>query len=487
MAKVQHEVQYNDVLIVGAGLSGICAACYLQDRLPGLSYEILEGRAQMGGTWDLFRYPGIRSDSDMYTLGYSFRPWSGEQAIAQGGDILRYLEETAQERGVDKKIRYQRRVVEARWSSADNLWTLTVEDAQGQRHQRRCKFFWACTGYYSYQQGYTPDLPGLEDFKGDVIHPQHWDQGLDHGGKRVVVIGSGATAVTLVPALAQEAAHVTMLQRSPTYIVSMPSRDATAAWLKEHMPEGSAYQLTRGKNILYGIYTYFMSRSFPRLARHTILKGVQEALGQDYEIAPHFTPSYKPWDQRVCLVPDGDLFEAIRAGRAEVVTDHIEAITPDGVRLASGRHLEADLLVTATGLQLELLGGASLWVDDQAVDLSEHTMYRGVMLSDIPNMALCVGYTNASWTLKAELACAWTCRLLEHMQRRGYVRCWPMPPEGEEPRTPLLDLTSGYIRRARHILPRQGQRTPWKLYQNYILDKITLERAALEDGVLRFV
>lgn len=480
------QIQHSDVLIVGAGLSGICAACYLKERLPGLSYEILEARPQLGGTWDLFRYPGIRSDSDMYTLGYSFRPWQGEEAIAQGGDILRYLQETVQEYGLEEKIHYQQRVVDAAWSSQDNRWTLTIEDAQGQ-HQRSCDFFWACTGYYSYQQGYTPDLPGLADFQGQVVHPQQWGPQVEHAGKRVVVIGSGATAVTLVPALAQEAAHVTMLQRSPTYIVSMPSRDAIAAWLKEHLPSQSAYQLARGKNILYGIYTYFMARSFPKLARDTILKGVREAMGEGYDIAPHFTPSYKPWDQRLCLVPDGDLFEAVKSGRAEVVTDKIEAIEPEGVRLASGRLLEADLLVTATGLQLEVLGGAGLSVDGQPVNLSEHMMYRGVMLSDVPNMALCVGYTNASWTLKAELACAWVCRLLEHMRARGYVRCWPMEPQGQGSDTPLLDLDSGYIRRARHLLPRQGQRTPWKLYQNYILDKITLERGALEDGTLRFV
>jgi monooxygenase len=474
-----------DVLVLGAGLSGVAAAVYLQRRCPHKRFALLEARDQPGGTWDLFRYPGIRSDSDMYTLGYSFRPWTGADAIAEGGDILRYLMDTIEEYQLSPHIHLGRRVERADWSSAQRRWSLQVHDrASDTRQTWTCDFLWACTGYYRYDHGHAPRWPDQERFQGRLIHPQRWPADLDLRGKRAVVIGSGATAMTLIPAIARDAARVTLVQRSPTWVFSVPRQDPVAAWLSARLPAATAAQIARWKNILYGIYGYQVARRFPRVARDFLSQQVQAAIGP--ERARHFQPTYDPWDQRLCVVPDGDLFEAIRAGRVDLVTDHIDAFTPTGLRLRSGQALDADVIITATGLELQLLGGAEIALDGQPVDLHQHVVYKGAMLSDIPNAALCVGYTNASWTLRCELACDFVCRLLLHMEANGYKTCCPTLPAGERAERPLLDLSAGYVQRALHLLPRQGERAPWRMYQNYLLDRALLRGGRLEDGALRF-
>ncbi|MDB4991481.1 MAG: flavin-binding family monooxygenase [Myxococcaceae bacterium] len=475
-----------DVLIVGAGLSGIGAAYHLQARCPHKTYAIIEGRADLGGTWDLFRYPGIRSDSDMYTLGYSFKPWTNAKAIADGPSILRYVRETAREYGIDKHIRFEQRVTRASWSSADASWTVEIERGPTREPTRmRCNFLFMCSGYYDYDKGYTPDFPGIERFAGRVVHPQKWTPDIDYAGKRVVVIGSGATAVTLVPELAKTAAHVTMLQRSPTYVVSRPAEDSLANKLREHLPSMAAYGATRWKNVLLGMAFYGLSRQQPERMKSMFLRGVRARLGPDYDIDKHFTPSYKPWDQRVCLVPDGDLFTAIRKKGASVVTDHIESFTETGIKLRSGQELEADIIVTATGLNLQVLGGVELSVDGQHIAANTRMTYKGMMYSDVPNMALAVGYTNASWTLKVDLTSEYVCRLLQHMDDTGTRQCTPRrdPSVSEEP---WLDFTSGYVQRSIDKFPRQGSRAPWKLYQNYARDLLSLRYGPVEDGVMEF-
>jgi cation diffusion facilitator CzcD-associated flavoprotein CzcO len=476
-----------DVLIVGAGLSGVCAAYYLQARLKRYSYAILEARAAIGGTWDLFRYPGIRSDSDMHTLGYSFRPWLGAKSITDGASIAAYVRDTAAAYGIDRKITFGCRVVRAAWSSAAARWTVTAVLGPAQTEVTyTCRFLFMCSGYYDYEQGYLPDWPDTAAFRGRLVHPQFWPEGLDTAGKRVVVVGSGATAVTLVPALAETAAHVTMLQRSPTYIVSRPAVDAAAQWLYRNLPQRAAHALARWKNVLLTMYFYRLARRQPERVKAGMLALVRKQLGPDHDIATHFTPRYNPWDQRLCLVPDGDLFATIRAGRASVVTDTIERFTADGLRLGSGRDLAADVIVTATGLKLKLLGGVAIEVDGAPVDLSRTVNYKGMMFSDVPNLALALGYTNASWTLKCELTARYVCRLLAHMQARGYDRCTPRrPAEGVE-ESPLLGLTSGYITRAAGMLPRQGAKAPWRLHQNYAMDMAALRFGALRDGVMEF-
>ena len=479
-------MEHVDVLIVGAGLSGIGAACHLKLRCPGKSFVLLEGRDAMGGTWDLFRYPGVRSDSDMYTLGYGFRPWREARAIADGPAILNYVRETAEEYGVDRKIRYGHRVRRASWSSADAKWTVEAEAGPEKRVVRlTCNFLYLCTGYYDYESGYVPDWPGVERFGGQIVHPQKWPQDLVYAGKRVVVIGSGATAVTLVPALAERAAHVTMLQRSPTYVVSRPAEDRAANWLRRRLPARSAYALARWKNVLLSMFFYSLARSRPGLMKRMIAKGVRRQLGQDYDLK-HFTPHYDPWDQRLCLVPDADLFRAIRDGRASVVTGHVEAFTETGVMLQSGEHLEADVIVTATGLVLKLMSGLTLFVDGVPVDLSKTLVYKGMMYSDVPNLVSAFGYTNASWTLKCDLTAEYACRLLNHLERRGYDWCVPRsndPSVGEEP---IVNFTSGYVQRALRALPRQGTRKPWRLHQNYVRDLSMLRYGSVEDGVMEF-
>jgi monooxygenase len=479
-------MEHLDVLIVGAGLSGIGAACHLRQNCPGKSFAILEGRGAIGGTWDLFRYPGVRSDSDMYTLGYRFRPWRDAKAIADGPAILNYIRETAAEYGIDRKIRYHHRVKRASWSSADAVWRLEAEAGPEKRVVRlTCGFLYLCTGYYDYESGYTPEWPGVERFGGRIVHPQKWPQDLDYAGKRVVVIGSGATAVTLVPAMAERAAHVTMLQRSPTYVVARPAEDKIANWLRRRLPARTAYALTRWKNVLLGIFFYGLSRARPEIMKRLIAKGVRKQLGQDYDLK-HFTPQYDPWDQRLCLVPDADLFRAIRAGRASVVTDHIETFTETGLRLRSGEHLEADIIVTATGLVLKLMSGLELVVDDALVDLSKTIVYRGMMYSDVPNLASAFGYTNASWTLKCDLTAEYVCRLLNYMDRHGYNRCTPRRNDPTVTEEPVISFTSGYVQRAIHSLPQQGSRKPWRLHQNYALDLLSLRHGTIEDGTLEF-
>ncbi len=478
--------EHLDVLIVGAGLSGIGAAYHLQKNCPDRSYAILEGRETLGGTWDLFRYPGIRSDSDMYTLGYSFRPWTNPKAIADGPSILAYVRDTAEAYGIDKKIRYRRRVERASWSSRDARWTVEARDTEtGEIVRLTCKFLFMCAGYYDYDAGYTPEFPGRERFRGQIVHPQLWTPDIDYTGKRVVVIGSGATAVTLVPSLAERAAHVTMLQRSPTYIVSVPERDRIADWMRERLPIGSAYALTRWKNVLFSMAFFAYCRRFPEQAKKFLVGQVHKAMGNTVDVGTHFTPTYKPWDQRVCLVPDGDLFKSLRDGRASVVTDHIETFTEKGIRLRSGQELEADLIVTATGLKLKFLGGLQLEVDGQRVDPAKTMTYKGMMCSDVPNLAFAIGYTNASWTLKVDLTSEYVCRLLNHMRDHGFTTCVPRrDPSVSE--APLMDFTSGYVQRALADLPRQGSVAPWKLYQNYAFDMMTLRRARLNDGALEF-
>jgi monooxygenase len=479
--------EHVDVLIVGAGISGIAAAYYLQTRCPKKTYTILEGRNVIGGTWDLFRYPGVRSDSDMHTLGYSFRPWREEKAIAGGPSILKYIRETAAAYGIDQKIRFGHQVRCATWSSADATWTVEAETGpDGEIACFTCNFLYMCSGYYDYAHGYTPDWPGIERFAGRIVHPQQWPDDLDYDGKRVVVIGSGATAVTLVPALAERAAHVTMLQRSPTYIVARPSEDAIANWLRQHLPASVAPGAARWKSVLFGMYFYNLARRKPTETKQAILKMTRDQLGPDYDIEKHFSPSYNPWDQRLCLVPDADLFTAIKSGKVSVVTDTIETFTETGIRLRSGEELAADIIVTATGLSMKLMSGARLIVDGKPVDVSKTMSYKGMMYSDIPNFATAMGYTNASWTLKCELTSAYVCRLLNHLARHGYTHCTPRRRDPSITEEPLLTFTSGYIQRAMDKLPHQGSQRPWKLYQNYALDLLSLRFGRLEDGTMEF-
>ena len=476
-----------DVLVVGAGISGIGAAYHLQTRCPGKTYAILEGRETMGGTWDLFRYPGIRSDSDMYTLGFSFRPWTNPKAIADGPAILQYLRDTAEAFGIDRKIRYGLRVERARWSSREAKWTVDVREvSSGRTIHYTCGFLFMCAGYYDYNAGYTPELAGKERFRGRVVHPQQWSPDVDYEGKRVVVIGSGATAVTLVPELAKKAAHVTMLQRSPSYVLSVPERDPIADWLREHLPSEPAYAITRWKNVLLGMGFYNYSRYFPAHARKLLVGLVNKQIGHRVDIDPHFTPSYKPWDQRLCFVPDGDLFEALRSGRAEIVTDHIESFTETGLRLRSGATLDADLVVTATGLNLKFLGGLGFDVDGEHIESSDTLVYKGMMFSDVPNLAFAVGYTNASWTLKCDLTSAYVCRLLNYMSEHGHTQCVPRRNDPSLKAEPIINFSSGYVQRALDQMPKQGSFAPWKLYQNYALDLLTLRHAPIADGAMEF-
>ena len=474
-----------DVLIVGAGISGIAAGYYIDKRCPGLTWQIVEARASIGGTWDLFRFPGVRSDSDMYTLGYRFRPWRGEQAIADGAAILRYIKATAREFGIDKRIRFQQRVRQISWSSAQACWTVDVEPSAGERYQLRCKFLFMCTGYYRYDRGYTPAWAGMDDFQGQVVHPQAWHSDIDYRGKRVVVIGSGATAVTMVPALARDAAQVTMLQRSPSYIVSMSARDELALRLQTWLPFGLGAGLTRWRLILRSLIQYRFARSNPDEARAAMLAGIRSELGNDFDIERHFNPRYQPWDQRVCLVPDGDLFKAMRAGKVQVVTDRIQRFEEAGIVLASGERLPADLIITATGLVMRILHGVRILVDDAEIELGDTLSYKGVMYSGVPNLASAFGYTNASWTLRAELVCEYVCRLLQHMQRRDFAQCTPRLPDDMQPAA-FVDFTSGYVQRALPSLPKQGKRHPWKLYQNYLKDILMLRFGRLHDGALEW-
>ena len=475
-----------DVLIVGAGLSGIGAAHHIHAAFPWRSYAILEAREASGGTWDLFRYPGVRSDSDMQTLGYRFRPWTQAKAIADGPSILDYIRDTASSAGIDRHIRYGHRVISASWSTADSLWT--VEVSHGDETVRMTtRFLYLCTGYYHYDGGYTPDFPEIERFGGPVIHPQAWPEDLDYTGKKVVVIGSGATAVTLVPAMTDKASHVTMLQRSPTYILARPGEDKLANRLRRLLGDSLGYKVTRWKNVAMSTLIYKLSRRRPGMIRSFIRDNTVKLLPAGYDVDTHFKPRYDPWDQRLCLVPDGDLFQAIRRGDASVVTDEIAGFSTDGIRLKSGAELPADIVVTATGLRLLAFGGIRLTVDDHEIKLPETLAYKGMMLSGLPNFVFTIGYTNASWTLKADLVSEYTVRLLRHMDSHGFSQCMPVQDGPKVTERPLMDFAAGYVQRSMHEFPRAGSRRPWQLGMSYANDVVRLRHGRIDDGTLRFL
>ena len=491
-------IEHVDVLIVGAGLSGIGAACHLRRDCPDLSFAILEARGAIGGTWDQFRYPGIRSDSDMFTLGYSFRPWTGATSIADAASILSYIRDTAGEYGVDGQVRFGHRVVTAHWSSATARWTVTAHrtdtrddphhDARDDTHQETvaltCSFLFVCSGYYRYDQGYRPEFPGEQAFAGPIVHPQHWPADLDYTGKRVVVIGSGATAVTLVPSMAGRAARVTMLQRSPSYVAALPATDRMATRLQRWLPRQVAARAIRWKNVLFSVATTALSRHRPEMLKSMLRRNVVKRLPAGFDVDTHFAPTYNPWDQRLCVAQDGDLFRAIRSGAADVVTDHITEITSSGIQLTSGRHLDADIIVSATGLNVLAIGGMVLTVDGREIELPDTLAYKGMMLSEVPNFALTVGYTKASWTLRSDLVARYVCRLLRHLTDGGYQIATPIAPQlGEGDLAPLIDLEAGYIRRSLDLLPRQGPSTPWRLEQNYLRDRRLMRRGPLTDDV----
>tara|TARA_A100001391_G_scaffold178050_1_gene142329 strand:- start:10323 stop:11819 length:1497 start_codon:yes stop_codon:yes gene_type:complete len=476
-----------DVLIIGAGLSGVGAACHLSRDCPDRSFALIERRPRMGGTWDLFRYPGIRSDSDMYTLGYNFRPWTDPKVLADGTSIREYIVDTAREYGVEDKIHYGLRMLGADFSTETSLWTVQVEhEESGERETYTCQFLLCCTGYYNYDEGYKPTFPGEDAFKGQVIHPQHWPENLDYAGKKVVVIGSGATAVTLVPAMAGEAGHVTMLQRSPTYIATVPERDEFSVRLRRFLPEMAVYRMARARNIGLQRLVFKLSKKRPGLVRRALLSAARRQLGDDIDMK-HFRPSYNPWDERLCAVPNGDLFKVLRKGQASIVTDHIDTFTENGLRLKSGEELEADIVVSATGLNVQLLGGAELSVDGETREPNDVLVYKGVMLRDVPNMAMVFGYTNSSWTLKADLVAEYVCRLLNYMSRKGLRQVTPRDAEGCDTDTSFLDLQSGYVQRAAHKLPRQGSKAPWKVLSNYLYDLPRLRYGRIDDDTLEFV
>ena len=486
----KEENELVDVLIVGAGLAGVGSACQLRRRSPELSFTILESRAVSGGTWDLFRYPGIRSDSDMYTYSYGFKPWVNKSAIADGGTILEYIRETADEYDLNQHIRYNHKVVSAQWSSTDNLWTVTVtrSDTQSDNEEPltiRCRFILSCTGYFDYEKGYTPEFAGIDDFQGEIVHPQFWPERLDYKDKRVVIIGSGATAVTLVPSMAGDTASLVMLQRSPTYIAKVPAEDPWLKPLAKYLPNSWVFRSIRWKKVLMQQYIYRLSRKNPQGLRRYLLNEVRKELGLDYDVDTHFTPSYNPWDQRLCAVPDGDMFTAIREDKAEVVTDHIDHFNSSGIALKSGKHLDADIVIVATGLQLKFGGDIAYCIDGEKVDLTERFVYRGMMLSGVPNMAMSVGYTNSSYTLKTDLTANYVCGLLQKMEREGYRHVIPTPRD-EMNEAPLLNFHAGYVLRARDIMPKNGDREPWMNNDRYTKDFISLKLKPSKYSELEF-
>ncbi len=477
-------MEHVDVVIVGAGISGIGMAYHLSTRCPDRSFTILEARAVSGGTWDLFRYPGIRSDSDMHTLGFAFHPWTDAKAIADGPAILNYVHETAETYDIDRHIRFDHHVEGAEWSTEDACWTVTARTSGGDRITLTCNFLCMCSGYYDYDEAHAPTFAGAESFSGRIVHPQFWPDDLDYADKRVVVIGSGATAVTLVPELAKKAAKVTMLQRSPTYIVARPAQDGIANWLRAVLPGKLAYGITRWKNVLMGMAFFRLARRRPAKVKQNLIDLVRGHLGEDYDVETHFTPRYNPWDQRLCLVPDGDLFDSIKSGRAEVETGTIDRFEEDGIRLNSGKQLPAEFIVTATGLKLKLLGAVRFVVDGEGVDLAGRLHYKGMMYDGVPNMASVFGYTNASWTLKADLTAMYVCRLLNTMAKRGVRQATPQNNDPSMPTEPFLDFSSGYIQRAVDLLPHQGSRKPWRLNQNYALDIMALKFGSIDDQMV---
>jgi monooxygenase len=482
--------EHFDVIIVGAGLAGVGAAVHLQKHCPGKRYLVLESRETMGGTWDLFRYPGIRSDSDMHTLGYNFKPWVAEKAIAEGPAILEYIHEAASENGVSEHIRYQQRVAGASWSSEQALWTLQVKSGPNAEPQAlTCNFLLTCAGYYRYSEGYTPEFPGRDSFRGEIIHPQKWPEDLDYSDKKVVIIGSGATAVTLVPAMAEQAEHVVMLQRSPSYLVSRPFKDATANFLRKVLPDSWAYAVTRWRNTMFQQLIYRRSRTHPDHLRAKLLKRVRKELGPDYDVDTHFNPSYNPWDQRLCLVPDSDFFEAVKSEKSSVVTDHIERFTQGGILLKSGRELEADIIVTATGLNMSLMGDIEFKVDGKIIDFAKTWTYKGLMYSGVPNLVNTFGYINASYTLRADLTAEYFCRLINRSDELGKQQATPnLRPEDQtmEPEPWITDFSSGYMQRVIHTFPKQGDHEPWLNPQDYFKDKKMFRTAPFDDGALVF-
>jgi monooxygenase len=480
-------MEHLDVVIVGAGLSGVGAGHYLQTRCPWASWAIFEARDAIGGTWDLFRYPGVRSDSDMFTLGYSFRPWDSPQAIADGDAILSYIKDTAAQEGIDRRIRFGHRVVAAAWSSGEALWHITAQRADtGEIVEITCGFIFSCTGYYRYDQGYLPDFAGMDRFGGTIVHPQAWPEDLSYDDQRVLVIGSGATAVTLVPAMAQTARHVTMVQRSPSYIASLPARDPIADALRAAMPERYSGPAVKWFKALTTQGFFRLSRSRPELVKRLLRRMLERQLPAGYDIDTHFTPRYNPWDQRFCVAPDGDFFKAISDGTASVVTDQIDTFTEKGLRLRSGEELAADIIVTATGIELLFLGGIELSIDGEVVDLSARLTYKGMMLEGVPNLAVAVGYTNASWTLKCDLTCGYVCRLLNHMRAAGMRQCMPVNRDPSLGIRPLLNLTSGYVQRSAQRFPKQGSRFPWQIHQSYLRDYRSLKMSSIRDNAMVF-
>lgn len=478
--------KHVDVLIIGAGLSGIGAACHLRKKCPGKSFTVLERRKAIGGTWDLFRYPGIRSDSDMFTLGYSFKPWSEPKVLADGGSIKSYIHEAARENDVEKEIQFGLKVVKSNWDSSSKTWTVeTLREDTGETEIYTSNFLFSCTGYYNYDGGFTPEFPGIDDFKGEVIHPQKWPENLDYSGKKVVIIGSGATAVTLVPAMADKAGHVTMLQRSPSYIATVPAIDPISVQMRRFLPEKVVYHAARARNIGIQRMVFKLSKSRPGAVRRLLLAAAKKQLGAEFDMK-HFTPSYNPWDERLCAVPNGDLFKVLRKGDASVVTDHIDTFTAKGIKLKSGEELEADIIITATGLELQMLGGQNLSVDGKPVNFSEKMTYKGVMASDVPNLAVVVGYTNSSWTLKADIACEYVCRLINYMDAVGAREATPRDHDNCVTDETVMEMQSGYLQRGRHHLPRQGSKAPWKVVQNYFYDLPILKFGSIADDYLQF-
>ena len=480
--------EHLDILIVGAGISGIDAAYRLQTAFPRKTYAIFEARNSIGGTWDLFRYPGVRSDSDMHTLGFPFRPWHADESIAGGPAIWNYIRETATHFGIDRHIRLGHRMIRASWSSDEARWTVEARVKQDGRIVRLvCNFLYMCSGYYSYDKGFSPEFPGMKRFQGQFLHPQEWPEKLEYAGKQIVVIGSGATAVTLVPALAKDAAHVTMLQRSPSYVVTRPAKDSIAIWMFRHLPKSLAAKLTKWKNVLYSITMFHLARTKPEKMKGLIINGIKQQLHPDYDVKRHFTPRYNPWDQRLCLVPDGDLFAAIRSGRAAIVTDTIETFVESGVHLSSGTTLPADIIVSATGLVVKLMGGADILVDGVPAKFEEKLVYKGAMFGGVPNLAFAFGYTNNSWTLRCDLTARFVCRLLKYMDRKGWSVCVPRFPDPSIVPEPLLDFSSGYVRRADGVLPKQGQKMPWRVHQNYVKDLASFTFGSISDGTMEFL
>ena len=482
------EIEQLDVLVVGAGISGIGAGYYLRHRRPDTSFAILDMRGAIGGTWDLFRYPGIRSDSDLHTFGYAFKPWTADESIASAELILDYLRETVEDNGLADHIRLHHKVLRANWSSADARWVVDVERTDtGQRRRISARWLLSAAGYYRYDRGHRPDFPGEELFGGQLVHPQAWPEDLDHRGRRVVVIGSGATAVTLIPAMAEQTAHITMLQRSPSYVMPVPRRDPIAMALKRLLGHRRGYEAARRFNIAQQRWVYRFAQGQPALARQLIRTVNRRLLPDGFDVDTHFNPDYDPWDQRLCAMPDGDLFRAIRRGQASVVTGRIATFTPTGIRLESGEDLEADIVVTATGLELQLFGGIEVCIDGAPVEVPERVAFRGMMLSDVPNFAFAVGYTNSSWTLKVDLVWAHLCRLLDHMDAVGAEACVPRLPEDHEMTlAPLLDFAAGYVQRSLHLMPRKGEGPEWQIAMDYRHDVSVLRDGPVTSPALRF-